>query len=122
MLPHSGTTSLPRVSVEHIAIDANGNACIAGAGIEVRHLVGLKEAQGYTAEQLQEAAYPQLTLAQIYDALAYYHDHQEMMDRQIAEVDALYERAWRTQQDDDAHQRFVADLRNRWEAGKDQAR
>jgi len=104
---------LPPVSVEHIAIDAHGNAYVADPGIQVKHLVGLKEAQGYTAEQLQAEAYPHLTLAQIYDALAYYHDHRAEIDRQIEKDDELYEHQRRRQQDDPAHQRFVAALRSR---------
>jgi uncharacterized protein (DUF433 family) len=102
--------------VEHIAIDANGNAHIAGSRIRVKHLVGIKEAQGYTAEQLQAETYPHLTLAQIYDALAYYHDHREEIDRQIDEDDQLYEREWRKQQNNPEHQQFVAEMRSRREA------
>ena len=36
--------------------------------------------------------YPQLTHADIYAALAYYHDNRELVDRQIREADELVDR------------------------------
>src|SRR5436190_22643249 len=111
MSSHLASHSLPQVSVEHIAIDANGKAHIAGSRIKVKHLVGIMKAQSCTAEQLQAEAYPHLTLAQIYDALAYYYDHRAEIDRQIEEEDELHEREWRKQQNDPEHQQFVAKLR-----------
>lgn len=41
-------------------------------GVDV--IVGYNRA-GYTAEQIAANVLPHLTLAQIYDALSYYHDH-----------------------------------------------
>jgi len=113
---------LPPVSVEHIAIDANGVAQIAGTGIRVRHLVGLKQAQGYSAEQLQAEAYPHLTLAQIYDALAYYHDHRAEIDSHIEDADALHEREWKQQRNDPEYQRLIAGLRRGKETNDESAR
>jgi uncharacterized protein (DUF433 family) len=121
MISNSATPSLPSVSVEHIAFDVNGCAYIAGSGIQVRHLVGLKEAHGYSAEQLQAEAYPQLTLAQIYDALAYYHDHRAAIDRQIEDADQASAREWKTQHDDPARQAFISGLRSR-QSSADSAR
>ena len=42
-------------------------------------------ARGASVEQIQEA-YPHLSLGQIYAALAYYYDHQEQVDAEIAEA------------------------------------
>jgi len=39
---------------------------------------------GYSPEQMQQEIYPHLFLAQIYDALSYYYDHQEELDSEIA--------------------------------------
>jgi hypothetical protein len=41
--------------------------------------------RGVEAIELQRS-HPHLTLAQIYSALAYYHDHKEEIDREIAEL------------------------------------
>jgi uncharacterized protein (DUF433 family) len=105
--------SRPRVSVEHIELDERGNAKLAGHRIKVKHLVAVMRAQGYTAEQLQAEAYPHLSFAQIYAALAYYYDHQAEIDRQIEEDDEFYEREWEKQQSDPKHQELVAKLRSR---------
>ena len=111
-MPTNSTAELPRVSIEHIAIDDRGNARIAGSRIKVQHIIELKRAQGYTAEQVQEA-YPHLSLAQIYAALTYYYDHQEQIDRKIKEDDELYQREWQKQQNDPAHRELMAKLRSR---------
>ncbi len=45
--------------------------------------------QGYTPEQLvSEDFYPTLTLVEVYAALHYYYEHQEEIDREIAEETA----------------------------------
>ena len=77
--------SLPRVSVEHIAINEKGQAHLAGHRIKVRHIVQAMRAEGYTAERLQAEAYPHLSLAQVYAALAYYHDHPQDIEHEIEE-------------------------------------
>jgi uncharacterized protein (DUF433 family) len=116
MATDSPIESCPRVSVEHIAIDANGDARIAGSRVKVKHIIAVKQAQGYTAEQLHAEAYPHLPLAAIYDALAYYCDHREEIDRQIKEDDETYEREWRKQQSDPEYQARVARMKARWAA------
>lgn len=40
---------------------------------------------GETPQSLVENILPHLTLAQVYDALSYYYDHQEEIDQEIAE-------------------------------------
>jgi uncharacterized protein (DUF433 family) len=91
MATQTATESRPRVSVEHIEIDERGNAKLIGHRIKVRHIVELMRAQGYTADQIQSQAYPHLTRAQVYAALAYYYDHQDEIDRQIEEAYRLEE-------------------------------
>ncbi len=41
--------------------------------------------RGYSPELIQKEIYPHLTLAQIYDALSYYYDNQDEIDRQLKE-------------------------------------
>lgn len=58
-----------------------GKPSIRGTRIAVWLITGWFK-QGYTPEAIQKM-YPHLTLAQIYDALSYYHDHQEEIEQQI---------------------------------------
>ena len=66
----------------HIVLDENGKARIDDSGIKVRVLIEVMKAWHPTVEALHEA-YPQLTLAQIHAALAYYYDHQAEFDAEI---------------------------------------
>ena len=61
-----------------------GKPVIAGTRIPVWAIAGWR-AKGYSAERMQRDIYPHLNLAEIYDALSYYHDHKEDIDRQLAE-------------------------------------
>lgn len=76
----------------HIVIDENGSAKIAGTGYLVRLLAQEHKYRGYTAERLREA-HPDLSLGQLYSALAYYYDHQGEIDadleRRRVEVERL---------------------------------
>jgi len=38
---------------------------------------------GYSPERIKQEIYSHLSLAQIYDALSYYHDHQDEIDSEI---------------------------------------
>jgi len=62
-----------------------GRARIAGHRIRVQDIVLWTE-QGRSAAQIV-ADFPQLSLADVYAALAYYRDHREEIDRQIREDD-----------------------------------
>jgi uncharacterized protein (DUF433 family) len=81
---------MPPVSVEHIAIDDNGIARLAGRRTKVAQIAMDKIAFGWDAEQIQRQ-YPQLGMSEIHAALAYYYDHQSVIDRQIAESKAKAE-------------------------------
>lgn len=74
----------------HISVDERGVAYIAGTRIKVQQIVREKFAQGKTPEAIQ-ASHPHLTLAQVYAALAYYCDHQEEVNAQMAASDAYAE-------------------------------
>ncbi len=104
------------VSVEHIALDEKGIPRLAGTRIKVKHLVEVKRAMGYTAEQIQQEAYPHLSMAQVYAALAYYHDHEDEINAAIARDEAFYEKEHQEQLNDPKFQELVAKIRSR--AGK----
>lgn len=65
-----------------------GSPRIEGTRIAVRTVVIATLLHGQTPEQLLQH-YPHLSLAAIHDALSYYYDHREAMDREIAQHEAL---------------------------------
>lgn len=78
----------PAIEKRHIEVTpgvCGGRARIAGHRIRVQDIVLWTE-QGQSADQIV-ADFPQVSLADVYAALAYYHDHREEIDRQIREDD-----------------------------------
>jgi len=72
------------VAYPHIEVAAEGVAMIAGTRTKVVEVVLDRLAHHWDADEIQRQ-HPYLSLAQIYAALAYYHDHQDEVDREIAE-------------------------------------
>lgn len=68
---------------EHIVLDDAGIPIIAGTTMKVAELVVEQTAYGWSAEELH-FQHPHLSLGQIHSALAYYWDHKEDLDRDIA--------------------------------------
>src|SRR5947209_6522208 len=66
----------------HILLDDAGVARIDGTRMKVIHLIKAMMAWNASPQQLHEF-YPDLSLAQIHSALAYYYDHQSQLDAQI---------------------------------------
>lgn len=58
-----------------------GEARIDGHRIRVRDIVLARDLGGLTPEEVAGSCYPDLSLAQIYSALAYYEDHRGEIDR-----------------------------------------
>ncbi len=69
-------------SYEHIILNEKYQAIIEGTKIKVIELVLDKIAYGWSPEELHYQ-HPQITLGQVYSALAYYADHQEELDKEI---------------------------------------
>jgi len=67
---------------EHIALDAAQVPIISGTTMKVIELVLAQLAYGWSPEELQ-FQFPDLTLGQIYSALAYYWDHRDSLDQDI---------------------------------------
>ena len=86
--------SLAETSYQHIILNEKKQAIIKDAKIKVIELVLDKIAYGWSPEELQYQ-HPQLTLGQVYSALAYYADHQEIFDQeietQLKQIDKLRE-------------------------------
>lgn len=68
---------------EHIVLDEHGIPLIAGTTMKVIELALAQRAYGWGAEDLR-SQHPYLTLGQVYSALAYYSDHQDNLDRDLA--------------------------------------
>jgi uncharacterized protein (DUF433 family) len=67
----------------HIVLDARGVPCIAGTTMKVVELVTAQTAYGWSPEELH-FQFPHLSLGQIHSALAYYWDHRDELDHDIA--------------------------------------
>jgi uncharacterized protein (DUF433 family) len=74
------TTETP---YKHIVLDEGQVPRIAGTTMKVVELVMAQQANGWSPEELAYQ-FPHLTLGQIYSALAYYSDHSQELDDQIA--------------------------------------
>lgn len=78
----------------HIDRDAarcGGKPCIAGTRIRVWDVHVWHELRGWSPAEII-AQFPQLTLADIYAALAYYHDHREEIEAEIHQDDEFASR------------------------------
>jgi uncharacterized protein (DUF433 family) len=87
--PHEPHT--PPLIVEHIELTpgvCGGKPRIAGTRIRVQDVAIWHEQWGYSPEEIV-TRYPQLTLADVHAALAYYFDHQDEIQQHIKDAEAL---------------------------------
>ena len=75
--------STSETEYRHIVLDDARVPRIAGTTMKVLELVMAQQAYGWSPEELA-FQFPHLTLGQIHSALAYYWDHQQELDREIA--------------------------------------
>jgi uncharacterized protein (DUF433 family) len=75
------------LAYEHLDCSESGRPVIAGKNFKVAHLVREHVAYGWSAEELA-LNHPQLTLGEIYSALAYYADHREAMEQELTASEA----------------------------------
>jgi len=80
------------VATNHIEIRTNRSgqerAFVAGTRVRVLDIYSLAELQGSTPDEIV-IALPQLGLAQVHAALAYYFDHRDQIVGQLAEEEQL---------------------------------
>ena len=74
MLPHPHIATHPEY--------CGGSPIIAGTKFPVRSVVQYVLLQGLSPEELIQE-FPHLSLAQVYDALSYYYDHRDQIDREL---------------------------------------
>lgn len=72
--------------IESIPGKCGGKPCIAGTRIRVWDVYVLHERQGKSADEVV-AAYPELSLADVYAALSYYFDHKAEIDAEMKAAD-----------------------------------
>ncbi len=78
---------MSRITHPHITHDpaiCGGSAVISGTRFPVRSVVVYLLHYGLTPEELV-TRFPDLTLAQVHDALAYYYDNRKEVEKEIAE-------------------------------------
>jgi len=96
MEPQLSSHEIPNrvISTEHIVATpgtCGGKPRIAGHRIRVQDVAIWHERLGYSIEEII-AHYPQLTLAEVHAALAYYYDHRDEIQHDIEQAEALVER------------------------------
>lgn len=82
---------MTQTAYKHITLTDDGRPVIEGTGFKIKQLVGEMLAYNLSPSDLFDQ-HPQLTLAQIYSALAYYEDHRDQIDDEIREGRALADR------------------------------
>ena len=88
------------VTIAHpyIEVDEKAVARFAGTRFKINHVITEHIKWKWSVEAIQ-CQHPDLTLAQIHSALAYYYDHQQEIDTQIEHSRREYERLWAKDQD-----------------------
>jgi uncharacterized protein (DUF433 family) len=87
--------SLVETRYEHIVLDDSGVPRILGTTMKIIELVLERSAYGWSPEELH-FQHPYLSLGQIHSALAYYWDHQDELDQDIARRRSRIEELRRT--------------------------
>ena len=90
----SGVQKAMISSIEHIDVEpgrCGGKPCVAGTRIRVWDVHVWHELRGWSPAEIV-TQFPQLTVADVHAALAYYHDHRDEIERQMNEADEIAER------------------------------
>lgn len=88
--PTEQTLSVIREHIVTTPDTCGGKPRIAGSRIRVKDIVIWHVHQKMTPAEIV-SKWPQITLASVYAALAYYHDHHEAMNAEILADQAWYE-------------------------------
>lgn len=68
----------------HVVLNEQGRPQIAGSRMKVQHLAVAHIQHGWSPQELHWQ-FPDLSLAEIHAALAYYYDHRQELDSQAEE-------------------------------------
>lgn len=80
----------PHPYVEKVPMTSGVRAVIKGTRIPISLIIGYIRV-GETPESLADVVIPHISLAAIYDALSYYHDHHNEIEAEIAETEQMAE-------------------------------
>jgi uncharacterized protein (DUF433 family) len=86
--------AIQRTNYEHVVMQDGDVPVIAGTATKVIELVLEVHAWGWSPEEICYQ-HPYLTLGQVHSALAYYWDHKELLDADIARREGYVEQAER---------------------------
>ena len=78
------------IEIDPLCMGGGGWPMIAGTGVPVIRVASLSVREGWSPQAIAEDW--DLTLAQVHAALAYYHCHQDEIERQVREADEEYYR------------------------------
>src|SRR5438874_2338173 len=84
---------MSQTRIEHIVSKpavCGGKPCIAGTRIRVQDVYVWHELQGLSADEIV-SRFEQLTMADVYAALAYYWNHRDEIQSQMHEEDEIVE-------------------------------
>ena len=87
----AATATIPATIADRIKSTpglCGGRPCIAGTRIRVLDIYVMHELEGRTADEIV-TAYPTITLADVYAALAYYFDHRQEIEDDYKAADAF---------------------------------
>lgn len=84
-----------KTAYAYIDFDEKGRAIIAGTRFKLYILISWWQGQNWTPEELHEQ-FPDLSMAQIHSALAYYWDHQEEVEQEIEDAQRFEDEMRRT--------------------------
>ncbi|MGE0681238.1 MAG: DUF433 domain-containing protein [Candidatus Binatia bacterium] len=82
-----------------------GEPRIAKRRIRVRDIVAARDLGGLAPEEIAATVYPELTLAEVYSALAYYEDHHDEIEQAFRRESQFVKRFLKT------HPQLVQDVR-----------
>jgi uncharacterized protein (DUF433 family) len=72
-----------RVHIEQKQTPSGPQAYLRGTRVAVRHVAAFLKA-GFTAEEILQTGLPHIPPAAIYEAMAYYYDHQAEIEAELA--------------------------------------
>jgi uncharacterized protein (DUF433 family) len=82
-----------------------GEPRIARSRIRVRDIVAARDLGGLAPEEIAATVYPELTLAEVYSALAYYEDHHDEIEQAFRRESQFVKRFLKT------HPQLVREVR-----------
>jgi uncharacterized protein (DUF433 family) len=86
----AGTLPVIREHIVSTPDTCGGKPRIVGSRIQVKHVAIMHERERKSPEEIV-SEFPHLTLADVYAALAYFHDHREAINTEIEADRAWYE-------------------------------